>query len=186
MLNVQLNEMTRADCRDKTGKEKHIAGIYDYVGIANKEIWLRSTQCKRQTKWFHRTSPLRGGGVVRIPRTKLTRRACWLWWASSNTVLRTRTLKEIFKLKSMKMPFRRNQDRLTLFGYYLNKFGRTAWLARGGSINFGFRRNLKQNFNIKGYLKKQSHRKSLFLIDGYSFFVKKHKLKPISTVLEAL
>ncbi len=188
VVNVQLNEITWEDLFDKAGSRKGIVCISDFVGRTNNEIWMKACQCKQKSRWHHRRSPMRGGGVVKLPGASIERRACWMWWASGSNILKISAVKSIFERELMLPPFCRNQDRLALFAYYMNECGRTAWLARGANVNFGFRRKLSNdNFDLKKFLRSHPRRHSLILKDKYSFFVNKEmKLRPISYALSRL
>ena len=182
IINIQLNEVAQADIIDKKGNKHkgHIVGVFDKLGIVNNEIWMRSTTYKRQ-KWWDKKR-----GTILIPGTKLSRRDCWMWWSASNTFLRSSEVRKVFQLKGMGPPFKNNHDRLTVFARNLHKKGRTAFLARGGSINFGFRLKLSKGFDLRSHLENYHSSESLLLTDGYSFFDDKGKIKPISVGLERI
>lgn len=179
IVNIQLNEVTQADIDDKRRPGwPSISGVFDKVGVVNDEIWMRSTIYKKQ-KWWNNKS-----GIIRPPNTKLSRRACWMWWSSSNTLLRSAEIRKIFKSKKMRPPFKDNHDRLTTMAKSVRKAGRTAFLGHGGSINFGFRKKLAKGFDLLKHLSNKSSADSLLLKDGYSFFDDNGKLKPISEGLK--
>ena len=181
VINIQINETTYSDLYDHNKHTNAMVGLFDHVGLTRGELWMKSSQCRKSTKWFYRTSPQKGGGRFHIPGKKESRRACWLWWASSATLLRASVVKNIFDSNGMHPPFSANKDRLALFAYYMNKHGRTVWLGRGGCINFGFRKRLAKNFDLRSHISNHHKTQSLFTRDEYSFFVRGRKLYPINT-----
>lgn len=180
VINVQLNEMTRQDLFDKFGHERGIVGVFDSGGVANNEIWLKSTKYRGQRWWSL-------AGLIRIPETNLIKRGCWMSWCSSNTLLRAEIIGKMFMDEpSLALPYKNQKDRLSLFASTVGKYGDTAFLGRGGSFNFGFRQKLRKGFRLKKYLKSQPGVASIVVDDGHSFFDDDGDIKPISMLLEKI
>lgn len=179
---IQLNESTIADKID-TGKHNNIDGIFDYIGKLNGEYWLLS-RCFTGEENFVRRIPRKHGKYMINIRGYYPKRACWMWYAYSNAILRMDSLNEIFQYKKLKMPFKNNRDRMAIFSCAVNDKGRTAWLETGGSINIGQRRKLPYNFSLKKLMEDYKRGKKGGLKNSKSaFFYKNNTLIPLYKVL---
>lgn len=183
---VQAHESTYADFLDHAtppSKRKQlrdpISGVWDYVSVVNNDVWLRSSCFNDKDKFYEPMSPDRGGGRIFFPR-RYPRRVCWLWFAFSNTVLRISHIKPLFERYELMPPYLRNSDRMAIFSFNVGQVGRTAYLARGASINIGHRKRLPKSYSLRKLIAEyEKENKGMYVDNRFSFYHRKNKLRSI-------
>jgi len=175
---VHLNETTVGDALDSSKNANGIGGFFDEVIIENNEACLLSHEFRSDVEGLAKRSKYDGLGQMVLPN-KLARRICWQWYGYANLILDINKIINVFDDKELKLPFGR-KDRLALFSSTVRDVGRTIFLAKGASVNFGFRKHIKEDFDIKQLIADHDRdHKSWYEDDRYSFFIKNGKINSI-------
>lgn len=182
---VHLNEITHGDTLDSSKNINGLAGFFDEVVIENNEACLLSHEFRSDVEGLKKRQKCKGLGQMIVSGSP-ARRICWQWFGYANLILRIDKIIDVFDNEELKLPYIKNADRLALFSSTVRDVGRTVFLAKGASINFGFRKYIKKDFSIKELIKNhdQNH-KSWYEDDAHSFFVKNGKLTSIEREIES-
>jgi len=186
IIAVHLKEHTKNEDLDSHPGSKGIAGIYDKICPVLGSYWGRAPIFEPTDPFFKPSPDKRGMGVVDLAGFA-PKRVCWMYYGYSNVVIRTDPFVEVFKRKGLELPFKSNPDRLALFSSTATRFGRSAQLLEGASINFGFRKHIKPDVSVKKMIK--DYKKgygSLNMSDKYSFYYDNGRLGPVSRQVRAL
>jgi hypothetical protein len=183
---VQLSETTEGDSFDSHKNTNGVGGFFDKVFVRNNEVCLRAYDFKEDVKGLKRLPKTKGVGQMCVG-SKNAKRVCWQWYGYSNICMNINKIINVFGDERLALPYKKNPDRLALFSSSVRDVGRTIFLARGVSINFGFRKYIKPDFKIKSLIEQYEEGcKGWHADDKYSFFVKNGKLTSIEKEIDSV
>ncbi len=179
LINLQLNEMTKADAIDHKLGKRFVVGVFDEVSETGGEQWFRAARFTGKESCYRGTTFRHGLGEIRLPRYK-TKRLCWNAFSAANLILEIDSVRTVLSHGRFPERFTWNGDRLALFGSLLYNQGDTAYLSKGVSINVGFRKNIPKKLSVLSLMQKYRNGvRGLILNDRHSFFLRNGRITKI-------